>query len=116
MNKRINFICYIFQASNITCHWNGTNEAPVLSDVSLEVKEKKLLLVTGPVGCGKSSLLLAFLDELPPSTGKITRNGKIVYVPQTAWVYSGTLRDNILFNQDAPLSRPLKRVERVHHS
>lgn len=61
--------------------------------------EGKLLLVTGPVGCGKSSLLLALLEELPPSTGKVTRNGKIVYVPQTAWAYSGTLRENILFNQ-----------------
>ncbi|XP_015762179.1 PREDICTED: multidrug resistance-associated protein 4-like [Acropora digitifera] len=88
------------KASKITCHWNGTNEASVLSDVSIEVKENKLLLVTGPVGSGKSSLLLAFLDELPPSTGNITRKGKIVYVPQTAWVYSGTLRDNILFNQE----------------
>lgn len=87
------------QASNITCHWNGQNESPVLSDVSLEITEGKLLLVTGPVGCGKSSLLLAFLDELPPSTGKVTHNGSIVYVPQTAWVYSGSLRDNILFNQ-----------------
>ena len=90
----------LYQASKITCHWNGTNEASVLSDVSIEVKENKLLLVTGPVGSGKSSLLLAFLDELPPSTGNITRKGKIVYVPQTAWVYSGTLRDNILFNQE----------------
>lgn len=71
-----------------------------MSNVSIEVKENKLLLVTGPVGCGKSSLLLAFLDELPPSKGKITHNGKIVYVPQTAWVYSGTLRENILFNQE----------------
>lgn len=87
------------KASNITCHWNGKNEAPVLSDVSLDVANGKLLLVTGPVGCGKSSLLLALLEELPPSTGKVTRNGKIVYVPQTAWAYSGTLRENILFNQ-----------------
>ena len=67
--------------------------------MSIEVTENKLLLVTGPVGCGKSSLLLSFLDELPPSAGNITHSGRIVYVPQTAWVYSGTLRDNILFNQ-----------------
>jgi len=87
------------KASNITCHWNGKDEASVLSNVSLEVAEGKLLLVTGPVGCGKSSLLLALLEELPPSTGKVMRNGRIVYVPQTAWAYSGTLRENILFNQ-----------------
>lgn len=99
------------KASNITCHWNGQNEASVLNDVSLEVTEERLLLVTGPVGCGKSSLLLAFLDELPPSTGKITHNGRIVYVPQTAWVYSGTLRDNILFNQPFDQEKYDKTIE-----
>ena len=88
------------QASNITCHWNGKNESPVLNDVSIEVKQNQLVLVTGPVGGGKSSLLLAFLDELPPSSGKITHKGRIVYVPQTAWVYNGTLQENILFNQE----------------
>lgn len=79
--------------------------------MSLEVAEGTLLLVTGPVGCGKSSLLLALLEELPPSTGKVMRNGRIVYVPQTAWAYSGTLRENILFNQAFDQERYDRTIE-----
>ena len=95
----------------MTCHWNGKNEVPVLCDINIEVSSNKLLLVTGPVGCGKSSLLLALLGELPPSTGKVTRNGRIVYVPQTAWVYSGTLRENILFNQEFDQEKYERTIE-----
>ena len=87
------------KATDLTCHWNGNSESAVLTSVNLDVKENKLVLVTGPVGCGKSSLLLSFLGELPPTKGEVLHKGKIVYVPQTAWVFTGTLRENILFNQ-----------------
>ena len=88
-----------FKATDLTCHWNGDSEPAVLTSVNLDVKENKLVLVTGPVGCGKSSLLLSLLDELSPTKGEVLHKGKVVYVPQTAWVFSGTLRENILFNQ-----------------
>ena len=87
------------KATDLTCHWNGNSESAVLTSVNLDIKENKLVLVTGPVGCGKSSLLLSFLGELPPTKGEVLHKGKIVYVPQTAWVFTGTLRENILFNQ-----------------
>ena len=87
------------KVTDLTCHWNGDSEPAVLTNVNLDIKENKLVLVTGPVGCGKSSLLLSILDELPPTKGEILHKGKIVYVPQTAWVFTGTLRENILFNQ-----------------
>ena len=48
------------------------------------------------VGCGKTSLLMALLSELPADSGSVTVTGKVAYVPQDAWITSGTVRDNII--------------------
>ena len=47
----------------------------------------------------QSSLLRAVLGELPPSQGQVSVHGRIAYVPQQPWVFSGTLRSNILFGK-----------------
>ena len=43
---------------------------------------------------------MAILGELPLSEGTITVKGKIAYASQQAWIYNGSLRQNILFGQD----------------
>ena len=47
----------------------------------------------------QSSLLSAVLGELPPSQGQVSVHGRIVYVSQQPWVFSGTVRSNILFGK-----------------
>ena len=47
----------------------------------------------------QSSLLCALLGELPPSQGQASVHGRIVYVSQQPWVFSGTVRSNILFGK-----------------
>ncbi|XP_073651149.1 ATP-binding cassette sub-family C member 4-like [Tursiops truncatus] len=47
----------------------------------------------------ESSLLSAVLGELPPSQGLVSVHGRIAYVSQQPWVFSGTLRSNILFGK-----------------
>ncbi|KAL3867289.1 hypothetical protein ACJMK2_044503, partial [Sinanodonta woodiana] len=44
-----------------------------------------------------SSLLMSLLGELPPAEGRITLNGCLGYASQQYWVFSGTIRENILF-------------------
>ena len=53
------------------------------------------------VGGGKSSLLATLAGELVPLEGccETEAGARIGYVPQTPWVMSGTLRDNILLGQ-----------------
>lgn len=51
------------------------------------------------MGAGKSSLLNAVLGELPPSQGLVNVHGRIAYVSQQPWVFSGTVRSNILFGK-----------------
>ncbi|GJN27810.1 hypothetical protein PR202_gb15862 [Eleusine coracana subsp. coracana] len=49
------------------------------------------------VGSGKSSLLSCILGEMPKLEGNVRVSGSKAYVPQTAWILSGNIRDNILF-------------------
>lgn len=44
-------------------------------------------------------MLMALLRELPVSSGDIHLNGSVGYVSQQPWVFSGTLKENILFGK-----------------
>ena len=46
---------------------------------------------------------MAVLGEIPRVGGFIRTVGKFAYVSQNPWVYSGTIRDNILFG--TPMER-----------
>lgn len=80
-----------------SCSWNQEYLTDTLCGISLEIRKGDLLAITGAVGSGKSSLLTAVLGELPLRKGAVSFLGKVAYVPQIPWVFSGTVRENILF-------------------
>jgi ABC-type multidrug transport system fused ATPase/permease subunit len=84
--------------TKMSAAWNNDQRC-VLLQISLTADSNHLLMVTGPVGSGKSSLLLAILEEIPKIRGAIEIQGRIAYVSQIPWIFSGTIRDNILFGQ-----------------
>ena len=47
----------------------------------------------------QSTLIQCLLDELRPISGVITKRGSVGYSAQEPWIYSSTLRDNILFGR-----------------
>lgn len=91
----------------------------VLSEVTARIEPGELTLITGATGSGKSLFLAAILGECCVIEGKIERprheirdatrvdspqdNGgwlrknTMAFVPQNAWIETGTLRENILF-------------------
>ncbi|XP_075708503.1 ATP-binding cassette sub-family C member 4 isoform X2 [Rhinoderma darwinii] len=90
----------LVQIQDVTCYWDKTSEMPTLQNVSCSVRPGELLAVIGPVGAGKSSLLSAVLGELPKYKGFVDIRGRIAYVSQQPWVFSGTVRSNILFGKE----------------
>ena len=71
---------------------------PLLNYVTLNVSGPGLVLITGSVGSGKSSLLTCVLDgELQVTNGIVKHTGSLAYVSDTPWAFSGTIRENILF-------------------
>ncbi|XP_022358423.1 multidrug resistance-associated protein 4 isoform X3 [Enhydra lutris kenyoni] len=89
----------IVHVQDVTAFWDKTSETPTLQDLSFTVRPGELLAVIGPVGAGKSSLLSTVLGELPRSRGLVSVHGRIAYVSQQPWVFSGTVRSNILFGK-----------------
>ncbi len=67
--------------------------------MTFQVELGSLTAIIGTVGSGKSSLLLTLLGELPNVKGDVNITGKIFYVSQEAWIYSSTIRQNILFGK-----------------
>ena len=47
----------------------------------------------------QSTLLQCLLGELPPVEGSVEVKGRVSYASQEPWVFSGTLRDNILLGK-----------------
>lgn len=75
-------------------------ERETLSNLSVHFPKGKLTAIIGPVGAGKSSLLQAILGELPLETGSLSIHGSISYASQEPFVFSASVRQNILFGEE----------------
>jgi len=95
----------------VSCFWSQTSERPALQNVSLRATCGQLVGITGPVGCGKTSLLMSILGELPVFSGRISCTGQTAYVSQTPWVFSGTMRENIVFGMQFTEEKYKKVIE-----
>lgn len=95
----------------VSASWDRHEDRKALRDISFSVSRGQMLAITGPVGSGKSSLLMAILGELPSLSGRVTVNGRIAYLSQMPWVFSGTIRENILFGRSFEPKRYQEIVE-----
>ncbi|KAJ7747834.1 P-loop containing nucleoside triphosphate hydrolase protein [Mycena metata] len=74
---------------------------PVLKDITLLLMPRKLHMVVGSVASGKSSLLMSILGETTLVAGTVKVDAhRIALASQTAFIYPGTLRANILMDSE----------------
>ncbi|XP_022163687.1 ATP-binding cassette sub-family C member Sur-like [Myzus persicae] len=83
----------------------------VLTVDNLKIEEGKLTIITGKVGSGKTSMLLALLGEMNCLFGDIDfkRGTTVAYVSQRTWLLNASVLENIVFGDKYNKSR-FKRV------
>ena len=75
-------------------------QKPVLSDINIDMKSGDFLVVVGEVGCGKTSLLFSIMEETLKLKGESIVNGSIAYVEQEPFIYSASVKQNIMFGKE----------------
>ena len=111
--KNINFI---YEETNIKA----------LSDINFKLKKGESLGIIGPVGSGKSTLLELIVRNYDPMSGEIlidnlnlknhNKNNireNISYVPQTTFLFSDTIKNNIRFGKNDAQMAEIKKYSKV---
>ena len=75
--------------------WDNDNDS-VLSDINLSITKGSFTVITGTIGSGKSSLLLAIAGIMETSRGQVDVNGSLIFCGQP-WIQNASVRDNITF-------------------
>ena len=87
-----------------------TATTPALTDISFEVRRGDTVAFVGPSGSGKTTLVKLLVGLYTPQTGHVLYNGhpsttvdldqlrnRIGFVTQDTQLFSGTIRENLLF-------------------
>jgi len=106
---------------NVTFGYDPEN--PVLHDVDLRIEPGQRIALVGATGAGKSTIAKLALRFYDPTAGRILLDSRdlkslrfadlrsvVTLVPQEGFLFSGTIRENILFG------RPDASEEDVIHS
>ncbi len=95
---------------NVSFHYNGHSDEPVLSDINLTIEPGQTVAFLGATGAGKSTLINLLPRFYDATAGQILIDGQdirairqdsllaqIAVVPQETVLFTGTVRDNIRY-------------------
>ena len=90
--------------------YHGSEDITILDDINLTIKKGESIGIAGASGCGKTTFIHILLKLIHGYSGEVTLFDKelkaisreelaekIAYVPQKPFVFSGTIKDNILY-------------------
>jgi ABC-type multidrug transport system fused ATPase/permease subunit len=104
-----------FESAHLGYH--GTTEVEhgnvfELKEIDLSIPVKKMTLICGPTGAGKTTFLLGLLGELQLHYGKVHfPNLSSAFSSQSAWIMNATIKENILFGSEYDEERYLKVLQ-----
>ncbi|KAK4879947.1 hypothetical protein RN001_008093 [Aquatica leii] len=70
----------------------------ILKNINLQI-QTGVTVLTGTIGAGKSTLLKLILNDVNKTHGLVDVNGSISYASQEPWLFPGSVKQNIIFNE-----------------
>lgn len=77
----------------------------MLENINIDMRSGSLLAIVGQVGCGKTTLLHAMMQETTLRHGTATVAGSVAYVEQEPFILSASVSQNIQFGLPLDQSR-----------
>jgi len=103
---------------NVEFTYPSRPDIPILKGLDLEIKAGQKVALVGPSGVGKSTIIQLLLRFYPIKGGDIKINGRSIFdydlrdyrsnlalVPQEIILFSGTIRENILYGRQEATER-----------
>ena len=84
---------------NFSGLWNKESD-PVLENLNFKFEPRKFYGITGKIGTGKTSLLRAFIQQMPFIKGRIFISGSFSYAEQEPVIFSESIRANVIFGAE----------------
>lgn len=94
-------------------HFGYEADQPIIKDFSVTAKTGQKIAIVGPTGAGKTTIVNLLMKFYPIDSGEIYIDGKptseisraavhdqFSMVLQDTWLFEGTIRENLIFNQD----------------
>jgi ATP-binding cassette subfamily B multidrug efflux pump len=103
-------------------------ETPLIDDLSLEARPGQTVAIVGPTGAGKTTLVNLLMRFYELDAGRITLDGVDIreltrddlrrtfgMVLQDAWLFGGTIRDNIAYGAEHPTQEQILTAAEAAH-
>lgn len=110
---------------HVSFTYPGT-DAEILHDISFEVRKGSTLAIIGPTASGKSTIINLIPRLYDATEGRVEVGGRDVrdyaeeelssmigYVPQTALVFTGSMRDNVCYGGREKSDEEARRAIRI---
>lgn len=104
-------------------------DVPLIEDLNLEVKQGHTIAIVGPTGAGKTTLVNLLMRFYEINKGKITIDGVDIknikrnelrkmfgMVLQDAWLFNGTIKDNIAYGKEGSAMEEIVRAAKAAHA
>jgi len=104
-------------------------DAPLIEEMDLDVKEGQTIAIVGPTGAGKTTLVNLLMRFYETRKGRILMDGVDVrdmrrgslrrafgMVLQDTWLFNGTIKDNIAYGKEGATDEEVHRAAVAAHA